>query len=121
MRSGRLVGAAETSEELAEWRRVQWKNEHIGPAEKSGFSVTEKANRRDGVVARASTSQLVDLGFTSQVESYQKTLKMVVTAPLLGAQQIGIVRRTGRQACLCLWARHLMGFLDLYAADRCWG
>ena len=33
------------------------------------------ANRRDGVVVRASASQSVDLGFISQVESYQKTLK----------------------------------------------
>ena len=31
--------------------------------------------RRDGVVVRASVSQSVDLGFISQVESYQKTLK----------------------------------------------
>ena len=32
-------------------------------------------NRRDGVVVRASASHSVDLGFISQVESYQKTLK----------------------------------------------
>ena len=32
-------------------------------------------NRRNGVVVRASASQSVDLGFISQVESYQKTLK----------------------------------------------
>ena len=32
-------------------------------------------NRRDGVVVRVSVSQSVDLGFISQVESYQKTLK----------------------------------------------
>ena len=32
-------------------------------------------NRRDGVVVKASTLQSVDLGFISQVESYQKTLK----------------------------------------------
>ena len=31
--------------------------------------------RRDGGVVRASASQSVDLGFSSQVESYQKTLK----------------------------------------------
>ena len=31
--------------------------------------------RCDGVVVRASASQSVDLGFISQVESYQKTLK----------------------------------------------
>ena len=32
-------------------------------------------SRRDGVVARASASQSVDLGFIPLVESYQKTLK----------------------------------------------
>ena len=32
-------------------------------------------NRRDGVVVRAFASQLVDLGFITLVESYQKTLK----------------------------------------------
>ena len=32
-------------------------------------------NRRDGVVVKASASQLVDLGFISLVESYQKTSK----------------------------------------------
>ena len=35
-----------------------------------------KPNRRDGVVVRASASQSVDLGFFSQVKSYQKTLKI---------------------------------------------
>ena len=38
-------------------------------------------------MVRASASQSVDLGFTSQVESYQKTYKMVFTSSLLGAQQ----------------------------------
>ena len=38
-------------------------------------------------MVRASTLPSVDLGFISQVESYQKTLKMVFTAFLLGAQQ----------------------------------
>ena len=31
------------------------------------------ANRRDGVVVRASASQSVDLGFIPLVESYRKT------------------------------------------------
>ena len=52
-------------------------------------------NRRDGVVVRASASQSVDLGLVTivgvfnicRVESHQKTLKMVFTASLLGAQQ----------------------------------
>ena len=40
-------------------------------------------------MVRASASQSVDLGFISQVESYQKTLKqMVFTAFLLGAEHI---------------------------------
>ena len=38
----------------------------------------------DGVVVRASASQLIDLRFNPLVESYQKTLKMVHTASLLG-------------------------------------
>ena len=32
-------------------------------------------HKRDGVAVRASAMQLVDLGFVSQVKSYQKTLK----------------------------------------------
>ena len=38
-------------------------------------------------MVRASSLQLVDLGFIYEVESYQKTLKMVFTAFLLGTQQ----------------------------------
>ena len=38
-------------------------------------------------MVRASTLQSVDLGLISQVESYQKTSKMVFTASLLDAQQ----------------------------------
>ena len=79
--------------------------------------------QRDGVVVRASASQSVDLGSISYVESYQKTLKMLFTASLLGAQhKKGIVWRITRQACLlCPWARHLTGVtgrLHLYVADR---
>ena len=66
------------------------------------------------------TSQLVDLGFSPKVESYQKTLKMALTASLLGAHhKKEIVWITSRQACLlCPWARHLTGRLRLYVADR---
>ena len=39
-------------------------------------------------MVKTSTSQAVDLGFISLVESYQKTLKMVSTAYLLGAQHL---------------------------------
>ena len=45
--------------------------------------------RRDGVVVRASASQSVDLGFNPFVETYQKTLKMVSTASVLGALHLG--------------------------------
>ena len=48
-RNGRLDGAAETSKERAEWRRLQRKNlltfiEHTGPAEKErvGLSATKR-------------------------------------------------------------------------------
>ena len=52
------------------------------------FGITLKTNnyRCDGVVVRAFALQSVDLGFILLVESYQKTLKMVFTASLLGAQ-----------------------------------
>ena len=45
---------------------------------------------------------------------------MVFTASLLGDQhKKGIVWRTSRQTCLlCPWAKHLMGRLQLYVADR---
>ena len=45
-----------------------------------------KKKHKGIVVARASALQWVDLGFISQVESYQKTLKMKFTSSLLGAQ-----------------------------------
>ena len=84
------------------------------------YKVNYNCPRRIGVVARASALQSVDLGFISLVESYRKPLKkMVFTASLLDAQQIGIVWRTSRQACLlCPWARHLTGCLRCYVADR---
>ena len=46
-------------------------------------------NRCEGVEARASASQLVDLGFIPLVESYQKTLKNGIAASLLGARHLG--------------------------------
>ena len=42
-RNGRLVGAAETSKEREEWRRLQRKNLSILGKEKSGLSDTERA------------------------------------------------------------------------------
>ena len=56
-------------------------------------------NRRDGIVIRASALQSVDRGFISQVESYQKILKMVFTASLLGSQQNRDVVKN-KPACL---------------------
>ena len=41
---------------------------------------------RDGVVVRVSASQSVDLGFIPLLEPYEKTLKMVFVASLLGAR-----------------------------------
>ena len=38
-------------------------------------SINCQGNRRDGVVVKASASQSIDMGFISQVESYQKTFK----------------------------------------------
>ena len=43
-------------------------------------------NWRDGVAIRASASQSVDLGFISQVESFQKALKNGIHSFLLGIQ-----------------------------------
>ena len=40
-------------------------------------------------MVRASALQSVDLGFIPLVGSYQKTLKMVFTASLLGARHLG--------------------------------
>ena len=42
-RSGRLVGAAETNKELAEWLRLQRKSLNILGLLKSGLSATERA------------------------------------------------------------------------------
>ena len=40
-------------------------------------------------MVRGAATQAVDLGFITLVESYQKTLKMVSTASLLGARHLG--------------------------------
>ena len=55
------------------------------------ISVNGLFHRRNGVAVRASALQSVDLGFNPLVESYQKTLKMVSTASLLGAWHLGKV------------------------------
>ena len=58
-------------------------------------------NRRDGVVVRASASQLVDLGFISLVESYQKTLKNDIHSLLAwrSAFRKGCGEQAGMLAC----------------------
>ena len=48
----------------------------------------QNLSKRDGVVVRASASQSVDLGFIPHVDSYQKPLKMVSIASLLGARHL---------------------------------
>ena len=45
----------------------------------------------DGILVRAPASQSVDLGFIPHVESYQRFLKMVSPASLLGARHLGEV------------------------------
>ena len=73
----------------------------------------------DGVVVRASASQSEDLGFIFQVESYQKILKMVFTAFLLGAQQNrDSLENKPASFLLCPWAKDLRECLYLYVADR---
>ena len=86
----------------------------------SDINLVQHIRWRDRVAVKASASYSVDLGTIPKVESYQKTLEMVFTAFLLGAQhKKRIVWRTSRQACLlCPWARHLTGWLYLYVADR---
>ena len=77
------------------------------------YPIQVTLNRRDGVVAKASASQLVNLGFIiSQVESYQKTLKNGIYCLALSTK--GTVWRASRQArLLCSRARHLRGCLHL--------
>ena len=57
------------------------------------FSISD---RRDGIVVRASASQLIDLGFISLVESYQKTLKNGIYC--FHAWRLVFMRDCGEQA-----------------------
>ena len=51
-RNGRLVGAAKTSKERAEWRRLQQKNlNKLDLKGKSGLSATERADGKDARAA----------------------------------------------------------------------
>ena len=58
-RSGRLVGGAETSKELAEWRRLQWKNLNILASSKgkSGLSATGRAVGKYATFAKRKTKR----------------------------------------------------------------
>ena len=94
----------------------------VQPRLKGGKKTREVYLSRDGVVVRASASQSVDLRFISQVESYQKTKKMVFTASLLGAQHIwDSVENKPASLLVVPSARHLTGCLRIYVADRWWG
>ena len=61
-------------------------------------------DRRDGVVVRASASQLVDLGFILLVESYQKTLKNGIHSfpAWRSAFRGGCGKEAGKFACCVL-------------------
>ena len=79
-------------------------------------------NQREGVVVRASASRLVDLGFVSQVESYQKTLKNGIHSfPAWRSAQKGQCGELASKLACCPWAKHLTGCLHLYVANRWWG
>ena len=54
-------------------------------------------DRRDGVVVRASILQLVDLGFISIVESYQKTFKNGIYS--FPAWHSAFIGGCGEEAC----------------------
>ena len=54
----------------------------------SYFGADFSPNRCDGVVVRASALQSVDLEFIPLVESYQKTLKILSIASLLGDRHL---------------------------------
>ena len=76
-------------------------------------------DRRDGVVVRASASQSVDLGFIPLVESYQKTLKMVSTASLLGARHLWeVVENKPASSLVVSLGKALNRTPHLYVEDR---
>ena len=76
-------------------------------------------DRRDGVVVRAFASQSVDLGFIPFVESYQKTLKMVSIASLLGARHLWeVVENKPASSLVVFLDKALNGTPHLYVADR---
>ena len=67
----------------------------------------------------ASASQSVDLGFIPLVDSYQKTLKMVSIALLLGARHLWEVVENKRASSLVVsLGKTLNGTPHLYVEDR---
>ena len=76
-------------------------------------------DRRDGVVVRASASQSVDLGLIPLVESYQKTLKMVSIASLLGTRHLlEVVENKPASLLVLSLGKALNGTPHLYVEDR---
>ena len=70
-------------------------------------------------MVRASASQSVDLGFIPLVESYQKTLKMVSIASLLGARHFGkVVENKPASSLVVSLGKALNGMPHLYVEDR---
>ena len=68
----------------------------------------------------ASASQSVDLGFIPLVESYQKTLKMVFIASLLGVQHLWeVVENKLANSLVVSLGKALNGTPHLYVEDRC--
>ena len=84
-----------------------------------GWVTNSNNNRRDGVVVRASASQSVDLGLILLVESYQKTLKMISIASLLGARNLWKVMENKPASLLVVsLGKTLNGTPHLYVEDR---
>ena len=80
---------------------------------------TRFLHRRDGVVVRVSASQSADLGFIPLVESYQKTLKMVSIASLLGAQHLWeVVENKPASSLVVSLGKALNRTPHLYVEDR---
>ena len=70
-------------------------------------------------MVRASASQSVDLGFIPLVESYQKTLKMVFTASLLGVRHlVEVVENKPESLLVVSLGKALNGTPHLYVAHR---
>ena len=87
--------------------------------ERPSSEFISRTTRRDGAVVRASASQSVDLGFIPLVESYQKTLKMVSTASLLGARHLGeVVENKPASSFVVSLGKALNGTPHLYVEDR---